>query len=151
MSDPIGASSSFYDTSTEAVLAPGQSMNIKNYTLTYKNLGGYQEGNKIVVSATLAVYNGERLIGRVMPEIYLQLNYEQPVTEVAIRSNLQEDLYVILLGWDQQENADFKVLVNPLVIWIWIGGGVLVMGGLIAFWPDRRILPATGETREISE
>ena len=60
------------------------------------------------------------------------------MTEVAIRSTPVEDLYVILIGWDTDQSAAFKVLVNPLVMWIWIGGGVLMVGGLIAFWPERR-------------
>jgi cytochrome c biogenesis factor len=29
-------------------------------------------------------------------------------------------------------------MVNPLVIWIWIGGGIFLFGGLIAFWPGRK-------------
>jgi cytochrome c biogenesis factor len=67
---------------------------------------------------------------------------------VAIRSNLYEDLYIILEGWQSNgATADFKVLVNPLVIWIWIGGGVFLLGGLITFWPNRkytRILKESG-------
>ncbi len=31
--------------------------------------------------------------------------------------------------------VDFRVNVNPLVIWIWLGGGIAVIGGLIAAWP----------------
>ena len=31
--------------------------------------------------------------------------------------------------------ADFRVNVNPLVIWIWIGGAIAVAGALIAVWP----------------
>ena len=31
--------------------------------------------------------------------------------------------------------VDFRVNVNPLVIWIWIGGGLSVVGALIAIWP----------------
>ncbi len=31
--------------------------------------------------------------------------------------------------------AEFRVNVNPLVIWIWIGGAVAIMGALIAIWP----------------
>jgi cytochrome c-type biogenesis protein CcmF len=31
--------------------------------------------------------------------------------------------------------ADFRVNVNPLVIWLWIGGAIAVAGGLIAIWP----------------
>ena len=48
---------------------------------------------------------------------------------------------------DENAGMGFQVLVNPLVNWIWIGGGVLVLGGLIAFWPDRKRLPDSGQAR----
>jgi cytochrome c-type biogenesis protein CcmF len=31
--------------------------------------------------------------------------------------------------------ANFRVNVNPLVIWIWIGGAIAVVGALIGLWP----------------
>jgi cytochrome c-type biogenesis protein CcmF len=31
--------------------------------------------------------------------------------------------------------VDFRVNVNPLVIWLWLGGLIAVSGGLIAIWP----------------
>lgn len=31
--------------------------------------------------------------------------------------------------------VDFRVNVNPLVIWLWLGGGVSVLGALLAVWP----------------
>jgi cytochrome c-type biogenesis protein CcmF len=86
-----------------------------------------------------------------LPEKYFHRSFEQPVTEVAIRSTLLEDLYVILVGWDEDGTTAFKVLINPLVNWIWIGGIVLVLGGLIAFWPEWRLQPVpqpAGERRE---
>ena len=117
---------------------PGESMTINNYTLTYENRDSYETQSKLVVTATLSVYNEGKLIGQLIPEKYFHRTYEQPVTEVAIRPTLLEDLYVILIGWDEDGTTAFKVLVNPLVNWIWIGGGVFVLGGLIAFWPERR-------------
>jgi cytochrome c-type biogenesis protein CcmF len=33
--------------------------------------------------------------------------------------------------------ASFKVIVNPLVTWIWIGGLIALTGALIALWPSR--------------
>ena len=33
--------------------------------------------------------------------------------------------------------ATFKVLINPLVTWMWIGGLIALMGALIALWPTR--------------
>ncbi len=139
--------SSFYNIEKEVTLTPGESMTIKGYTLTYEAIDYYETQSKEVVTATLSVYNGGKLIGKLTPEKYFHRTYEQPVTEVAIRSTLLEDLYVILIGWDEDGTTAFKVLVNPLVNWIWIGGVVFVLGGLIAFWPDRKKLPAPGQAK----
>jgi cytochrome c-type biogenesis protein CcmF len=130
--------SSFYDVEQEARLGPGQSMTIERYNLVYEGIDHYETESRQVVTATLSVFNEGKLLGKLTPEKYFHRSYEQPVTEVAIRSTLAEDLYVILIGWDEEGNADFNVLVNPLVNWIWIGGVVLFAGGLISFWPDRR-------------
>jgi cytochrome c-type biogenesis protein CcmF len=31
--------------------------------------------------------------------------------------------------------ANFRVNVNPLVTWIWVGGAIAAIGGLVAVWP----------------
>ena len=140
--------SSFYELEKEVTLMPGESMTIKNYTLTYENMDRYETESKLVVTATLSVYNHGILKGTLTPEKYFHRTYEQPVTEVAIRTTLLEDLYVILIGWDEDGTTAFKVLVNPLVNWIWIGGGVFILGGLVAFWPDQRRLPTPRKTKK---
>ena len=140
--------SSAYGMEKEATLIPGESIAIKNYTLTYDNIDLYETQSKLVVTATLSVYNHGKLIGKLTPEKYFHRSYEQAVTEVAIRSTPLEDLYVILVGRDEDGTAAFKVLVNPLVNWIWIGGGVFLLGGLVAFWPERKklLVPAQAKT-----
>jgi cytochrome c-type biogenesis protein CcmF len=133
--------SSLYGVEKEATLTTGMSMTINKYTLTYESMDHYETESKGVVSATLSVYNQGELLGRLIPEKYFHRSYDQPVTEVAIRSTLLDDLYVILVDWEEDGSTAFKVLINPLVNWIWIGGIVLVIGGLIAFWPEPRKLP----------
>ena len=133
--------SSLYDVEKEATLTTGMSMTINEYTLTYESMDRYETESKGVVSATLSVYNHGELLGRLIPEKYFHRSYDQSVTEVAIRSTLLDDLYVILVDWEEDGSTAFKVLINPLVNWIWIGGIVLVIGGLIAFWPEPRKLP----------
>jgi cytochrome c-type biogenesis protein CcmF len=79
---------------------------------------------------------------------------------VALRTTPFEDLYVILAGFEPSKTATFKVFVNPLVFWIWLGGLVMVLGTVIAIWPERRsplptpqamaqrmVMTATQETR----
>ncbi len=139
--------SSLYDVEKEVTLKPGETMTINNYSLTYDNVNSYENQNKTGVVTTLSVRRNGKLLGTLAPEKYLQQNYEQAVTEVAVRSTIVEDLYVILVSWDQEVNTTFKVLVNPLVMWIWIGGGVLALGGLIAFWPEAIESSALRQTR----
>ena len=70
---------------------------------------------------------------------------DMPTTEVAMRSSFLEDLYVILsdvpdlrgaLANDPNaQTATFTFMVNPLVGWIWYGGMIIALGGLIGLWP----------------
>ncbi len=135
------AGSSIYGVDKEAALKPGDSVAIRNYTLTFDNMAHSGTEAKFVVTANLSVRNGNKLIGEVTPGKIFNQNYDQPVSEVSIRSTPVEDLYVILLGWDESGAVAFKVLVNPLVTWIWVGGWLLALGGVLACWPERRRLP----------
>ena len=113
-------------------------MHINDYTLTYEDLDYYPTATREVITATMSVYDGGgRSLGTMTPSKTFHKNQEQPVTDVAIRTTLREDLYVILAGWET-DVAAFKVYVNPLVVWIWIGGGVMLLGTVFAMWPDAR-------------
>ena len=129
--------SSFYDMERETTLKPGDSIEINNYSLTYEKLENRGGLNKMTITTELSVRKGGRTLGKLSPAVQFHRNFEQSVSEVAIRSNLTEDLYVVLAGWDEQHNAAFKIKVSPLVSWVWVGGGVFLFGGLIAFWPTR--------------
>ncbi len=64
----------------------------------------------------------------------------EPSTEAAIRYTLREDLYVVYAGSVQgTEEAVYRFTINPLVSWVWIGGVVLVLGGVITMWPGGRV------------
>jgi cytochrome c-type biogenesis protein CcmF len=121
----------------QIALNKGDSFRIKNYTVRYDSLSRYPTANKEVVAATLSVYNAGKRVALLTPEKNLHKGQDQAATEVDIHSTLKEDLYVILAGYEG-ETATFKVLVNPLVVWIWIGGGVMGLGTIVALFPDRR-------------
>lgn len=131
----------------EVSLSTGESTTLNQYTLTYEELQYLSTPSMYIVRATLSVQGGGQFIGQLAPEKYFHRNSEQPVTEVAIHSTLREDLYVILAGWSDDDTAQFKIIIRPVVKWIWIGGGFLVFGGLIALWmPGRaRLKTSRGE------
>ena len=67
-------------------------------------------------------------------------NQGTPFASVDARYNWKEDLYVILSSFERDgSSATIKVLINPMISWIWIGGGVIVLGVLVAVLPERRL------------
>ena len=138
--------SSLFDVEQEAELLPGEQMTINDYSLTYNGLEPRGTQSKMIITADVDAYKGDRFIGKLEPQVIFHHSFEQPVTEVAIHSTLSEDLYVILASWEtitlsdgsEVIQAGFVVLVNPLVAWIWVGGGVFLLGGMVAFWPGKR-------------
>jgi cytochrome c-type biogenesis protein CcmF len=98
------------------------------------------------VIATIEVSHRGRRLTTLYPEKRLYFVQNQPTTEVALRTSLFDDLYIILAGFEPSGVATLKVFVNPLVLWLWIGGLVIVMGTIIALWPARAAA-RTGERR----
>jgi cytochrome c-type biogenesis protein CcmF len=132
-------SASAFNTEKQVTLQRGESVDIKKYSLKYEGRSEYPTANRQKVVATLALFNDQHQIGVLSPEKSLYRGQDQPTTEVAIHTTLKEDLYVILAGYDDN-SATFKILVNPLLVWLWIGGSVMAMGAVIVMLPERRRL-----------
>jgi len=130
-----------YQEEVTVALAKGESVDVQGYTLSYQDYIYRQieeEGNKVLNEAVVDVYRGDRRVATVRPKRNLHSNVESPVTEVALRTSLVEDLYVVLAGLEADGLAAFQVIINPMVVWLWIGGLVMIVGTLIAAWPARR-------------
>jgi cytochrome c-type biogenesis protein CcmF len=136
--------SSCYQVERQAKLRPGESLDVGAYHLTYGGVREIQEPGVRIVQAQVALESGPRsgtssgqLLGGLQPSKRFHRNFErQPSTEVAIRSSALADVYVVLVGWETDGSASFLVFVNPLVIWLWIGGIIAAVGAFIALWPD---------------
>ncbi|MDO8473087.1 MAG: cytochrome c-type biogenesis CcmF C-terminal domain-containing protein, partial [Dehalococcoidia bacterium] len=128
--------SSFYSVTKEVTLNPGGAVTIQNYTLTYKGLTTMHLADRDVVKAELSVIDGLRPSGDISPFIVIKDPFGS-ARKVAIRTALDHDLYVVLEKY-QGSTAVFTASVNPLVLWIWIGGAMLLCGTILAFWPARK-------------
>ncbi|UCF81047.1 MAG: heme lyase CcmF/NrfE family subunit [Acidobacteriota bacterium] len=132
----------------EAVLYEGEAMQIRGYTLAYRGIESTPVNPDVTETvATLDVSRGEKQLGPMKPSVMFYTYWEQPSTEVAIRSTLVEDLYVILVSWGAGgEHATFRVFVNPLVTWLWLGVAVMVLGIVFCLLPKPR--QAEGRPRQ---
>jgi cytochrome c-type biogenesis protein CcmF len=137
----VGITGSYaFKQDVKAELAKGESVAIGRYELTYDDLASEQAADKELARATFTITRDGKAVGLIYPvKEYYYPPQDQTWTRVALRSTLVDDVYVTLLGFaDDGSTVSIEAQLNPLVIWLWIGGGVLVVGGLIALWPARR-------------
>ena len=129
----------FFQTETQAKLKPGESLQLAGYTVTYESLAEFDVNDgRNVARAVLNVSKNGKNLGQLYPRRDYFYDSQQPMTIPGVRSTIEDDLYVILVNWEEisANGATFKVFHNPLVNWLWFGGILLIFGSFIAAWPD---------------
>lgn len=139
--------SSFFQTSVQQNVAPGDRVTLGQYTIQFEKLTVAQENNARVIGANLFVSENGKQIDTLRPQKAYYAAADQMTTEVAVRTTLREDLYVILAGWNDDGSATLKVIINPLIVWLWIGFIVFIAGTLITMLPDPREAKALERVR----
>ena len=131
----IAASSSF-KTEKEVTLKPGQTMDIGNYTLRFTELWGKEESHRVVIGADLAILKGEKQVGIIDPRMNYYDGRGEPVPTPSVRSRATHDLYANLMAFNRDgSEATVHVWIQPFVAWIWIGGGIMAFGAVLALLP----------------
>jgi cytochrome c-type biogenesis protein CcmF len=128
--------SSLFQDEVQVALDVGQEIDVNGYTLRYQDFDATALPDRERFVAVVDLYRGDRSLATLRPEKSFHWNVEQWVTEVAIRTTPQEDLYLILAGFEDTGLASLRVLINPLVLWLWVGGIALMLGGGMAWWPE---------------
>ena len=125
-----------------ATLRPGETLTLGAYALTYDELviePLASDARVIETRAELTLAGPQS--GRLATALRDYPNSSTAIATPAVRSALGEDLYVTLLSFNPAtRTVSLHVLINPLVSWIWVGGGIVALGALFAIWPDRRRL-----------
>lgn len=135
----IGFTGNAFNKQTEVSLRKGESFELGGYRVVYEGFSFAKNPLTEVIEAQLGVYVGEDRLGTLFPEqhIYYKRQDQQRTTEVAIRSSLREDLYILYEGQNEHNQAFFTCYVNPLVAWVWIGCWVMTLGMIVVIWPDK--------------
>jgi cytochrome c-type biogenesis protein CcmF len=136
----IGFAGGGYKKEADFTVEKGQKVSLGKYTLQYEGLSYVSAPDKDATTANIPVYVDGKLYTTVHPAKWAFRHHEDepPTTEVALHRTPLEDLYVVLNGVDTKLGiANLKVVINPLVDWIWVGFLLLAFGTIIAFMPDR--------------
>ena len=141
----IGFTGHAFDKEKEFSLKEGETEHVAGYEFELIQLSESERPNHYAWISDLRVtkQNGE-FVTNLHPEkrVYFHrnpdVNRRQPHSELDIYSTLNKDIYSIFSAVDTENGVAFiKIMVNPLVRWVWIGGFILVFGTLIALWPRR--------------
>jgi cytochrome c-type biogenesis protein CcmF len=130
-----------FQSETQGTLAAGEQLNIAEYTVEYRELASWDDIGEGVnyTRAVVDIYENGVYLGQLKPRIDYYFDSQQNMTIPGNRSTLRDDLYILLVDWQPVSNAGatFKIYVNPLVNWLWIGSLLFLVGIIIAAWPDR--------------
>lgn len=130
---------SAFASQTEVTLERGQQVSFAGYELRYEGLQPRPEAQRMVLQAPVRVTRGGQGQGVVQPALNIYPAAAEPIPSPSIRYGLLTDLYVSVLGFDENgQRATFRVLLNPGVTWLWVGGALMALGGLVSAWPSRR-------------
>ena len=141
----VGFTGHAFDREKEFSLQVGQVDHVAGYEFELLNVTESERPNHYAWISELKVtdYQG-RFITNLYPEkrVYFHrnpdINRRQPHSELDIYSTLNKDIYSIFSSIDNENKIAFlKIMINPLVRWVWIGGYILVFGTLIALWPRK--------------
>ena len=132
----------FFNTQKDVVLAPGERVTIEDYELHYVGTRVEPKGNRTEFVSTLDVYRRGELLSTIEPTRAFYPSFNMAATRAAIRSTPVEDLYVVPSENLPDGSVGFRILVNPLIWWMWVAGPVLVLGAVVSLWPQSVRAPA---------
>lgn len=136
----IGFAGAAYQKENDATLSVGQTTKLGRYEIKLDGFHHASDPQKEVQEVRLSITADGKSIGELRPAKWTYRGHEEepPRTIVTIKESLLEDLYIILNGTDNAEAvASIKVIINPLVNWVWFGFALLMLGTAIAFLPER--------------
>jgi cytochrome c-type biogenesis protein CcmF len=119
------------------VLHLGQSVVMDDITYRLDDVRDLTVDNYLAERATItALYKGE-ILTVLKPERRQYLVPAPPTTESAIHTSWDKDIYAVIGEPDGKGGWTVRIYHEPLVLWLWLGGGLMALGGMVSL-SDRR-------------
>jgi len=143
---------SMYTQDKDVRLAPGDRYTLAGYSVRFESLEQRTGPNYTAKVGTFTVSRDNQLLATVHPEKRTYASSSRPMTEAGIDAGLWRDFYVAL-GEPIGDSGAWAVRLyyKPLVRWLWLGGLMMALGGLMAgldrrYRMARRVVRAKGAT-----
>jgi cytochrome c-type biogenesis protein CcmF len=142
----VGAiASSFYSVQRDLVMRPGDIETLGKYTFQYIMVDHEIFPDREQSIARFNLSSGGRDLGTLEASRSFYPDFRISATRGAIRSTPIEDFYIVPSEFSDDGQAVFRILINPLVWWMWASGPVLILGIVLGLLPRRQ--PAVASVR----
>jgi cytochrome c-type biogenesis protein CcmF len=143
-----GASS----TRREVRLARNESASVAGYKVTYLGSSTSRTAQRVQVKARVRIEHDGDDLGVYAPAISSFPSSQDGIGTPSVRTGLLRDVYLTLISSPSSgDRVTLGVAVNPMIVWLWIGGGVIALGTVVAVAPSlRRRRPGSGRADDSS-
>lgn len=136
-----------YDLERDVRMAPGERVALGGYEFEFTGVKPFQGPNYTAQIGVFDVYRDGHFVVHLEPEKRLYTVQRMPMTEAGISSTLFRDLF-IALGEPLGNSAwAVRVYIKPFVIWIWLGAGIMALGGGISLTDKRYRMAKTASIK----
>jgi cytochrome c-type biogenesis protein CcmF len=144
------AASSTASTRRELRLSEGESATVRDVTVTYLGRDVDRNDQKTTVKARIRLERDGDELGVYAPAISTFPGTNQGIGTPSVRTGALRDVYLTLISApSEKDRVTIAVAINPMIVWLWIGGGVMALGTVLALLPNlRRRRPGTATAGE---
>lgn len=128
----------------------GETFALGRYEVTLRDVQEVEGPNYLSTMAEMQVTRNGAEVTMLFPEKRVYPVQAMPTTEAAIDYGLFRDVYLVI--GDPQANGGWAVrgYIKPFANWLWIGSGLMALGGLLSL-TDRRYRVAAGARRAVPQ
>lgn len=124
--------STIYQVEKVVPMRIGDTMQLKEYTIRMVGLHEVTGANWTAEEGLFEVYKGERLITTLRPQKRIYTVSQTPTTESAIYTVHMGHIFLTMPDVGQDGvTVTVRGLINPLVLLVWIGGGIMGLGVIL--------------------
>jgi cytochrome c-type biogenesis protein CcmF len=133
----IGFAGSAFNQDKEQEMGFGDKLTIGSYTLVCQSYTQDDNPNYGSEWAVMNVFKGGKQIATLNPERRFYKASQQTSTMPSIRSTVSNDLYIVYEGQNPDTGRPIlRAHLNPLVMWIWVGVWIMIVGTVVAMIPN---------------
>ena len=144
----VGLTGNLLNDEYNLTLQPGRPAQAGHYQLLFKGMTEEKVRNATLRAAVIEVYRDNELLEILKPAQSFYPTQPDPLTEVAIRRTLVEDLYLVLVSRNESGSVTVRARINPLVVWAWFAFPLFSLGTVAAmlYRPRRLESPLVEKT-----